>query len=77
MRDSLSLVKAIFSSFLYCVFRSRKAAAEMCNALGLSKFTTVDVLHKTRAYGVCIKHRDGWSIVCVSIVTYIHHTMEA
>ncbi|OSX63293.1 hypothetical protein POSPLADRAFT_1045665 [Postia placenta MAD-698-R-SB12] len=43
--------------------RSQQAAKNMCRALGLESFTTVDVSHGTRCYGVVVKHSDGWSIV--------------
>ncbi|TBU28507.1 hypothetical protein BD311DRAFT_722416 [Dichomitus squalens] len=42
--------------------RSRENAQAMCHALGLKSFTTVDVAHRTRCYGVVIRHRDGWGI---------------
>ncbi|GBE87655.1 hypothetical protein SCP_1103320 [Sparassis crispa] len=42
---------------------ARAAAEDMRNALGLESFATVDVAHQTKAYGVVIKHKDGWSIV--------------
>lgn len=38
-------------------------AANMCRALGLESFHTVDVYHRTRCYGAVLKHTDGWSIV--------------
>ena len=34
----------------------------MCNALGLKSFTTVDVAHRVRCYGVVIRHQEGWGI---------------
>lgn len=46
-------------------YRSQQAAKNMCRALGLESFTTVDVSHGTRCYGVVVKHSDGWSIVYV------------
>ncbi|KAK1230906.1 hypothetical protein PQX77_005984 [Marasmius sp. AFHP31] len=42
---------------------SRKNARAMCESLGLQAFNTVDVYHRTRAYGVIIRHNDGWSTV--------------
>ncbi|KAI0076534.1 hypothetical protein K474DRAFT_1644863 [Panus rudis PR-1116 ss-1] len=42
---------------------SKAKAKEMCNALGLQDFLTVDVDHRTRCYGTVIKHQDKWSIV--------------
>ncbi|KAI0710377.1 hypothetical protein C8T65DRAFT_648151 [Cerioporus squamosus] len=42
--------------------RSYEYAKEMCRALGLSSFTTVDVAHRVRCYGVVIRHNDGWGI---------------
>ncbi|KAG6818817.1 hypothetical protein H0H93_001378 [Arthromyces matolae] len=38
-------------------------ARDMCEALGLKSFNTVDVRHNTRCYGAVIKHEDGWSVV--------------
>jgi ribonuclease Z len=35
----------------------------MCKALGLKALTTVEVSHRTQAYGVVIDHQDGWRIV--------------
>jgi ribonuclease Z len=43
--------------------RSQRLARDLCNALGLRSFETVDVRHKTRCYGVVMKHTDGWSLV--------------
>ncbi|KAH8083328.1 hypothetical protein BXZ70DRAFT_1073609 [Cristinia sonorae] len=43
--------------------RSERVSKEMCAALGLKGFTTVDVDHRTRCYGLVIDHRDGWRIV--------------
>ncbi|KAG6877546.1 hypothetical protein C0993_006239 [Termitomyces sp. T159_Od127] len=42
---------------------SLKNVAALREALGLESINTVDVRHRTRCYGVVIKHRDGWSIV--------------
>ncbi|RDX42667.1 hypothetical protein OH76DRAFT_1410927 [Lentinus brumalis] len=42
--------------------RSYEHAKAMCRALGLSSFTTVDVAHRIRCYGVVIRHNDGWGI---------------
>ncbi|KAH9940691.1 hypothetical protein B0H21DRAFT_572283 [Amylocystis lapponica] len=42
---------------------SWQSAMDMCSALGLNAFTTVDVSHGGRAYGVVLKHQDGWSLV--------------
>ncbi|KAG6909380.1 hypothetical protein DXG01_000823 [Tephrocybe rancida] len=42
---------------------SKKNSSALREALGLESFNTVDVLHKTRCYGVVIRHTDGWSIV--------------
>lgn len=41
------------------------AAADMRRALGLRTFTTVDVRHRTRCYGVDLRHQDGWGVVYV------------
>ncbi|KAI0694223.1 hypothetical protein BC835DRAFT_1415475 [Cytidiella melzeri] len=38
-------------------------ATKMCQSLNLKNFITVDVRHRTRCYGVVLKHHDGWSIV--------------
>jgi ribonuclease Z len=45
--------------------RSLRNAADMCRALGLESFDTVDVYHRTRCYGAVLKHTDAWSIVYV------------
>ncbi|GLB41597.1 putative tRNase Z endonuclease [Lyophyllum shimeji] len=42
---------------------SQRNAENMRRDLGLEKFSTVDVLHRTRCYGAVIKHKDGWSVV--------------
>jgi len=43
--------------------QSVRNADNMCRALGLESFQTVDVFHRTRCYGAVLKHTDGWSIV--------------
>jgi len=43
--------------------QSQLEAGNMCRALGLQSFQTVDVYHRVRCYGCVLKHRDGWSIV--------------
>ncbi|KAI0088823.1 hypothetical protein BDY19DRAFT_890423 [Irpex rosettiformis] len=40
-----------------------KDATKMCQSLDLEDFITVEVRHRTRCYGVVLKHHDGWSIV--------------
>jgi len=35
----------------------------LCEELGLSKLNTVDVLHRTRAFGLVVTHQDGWRLV--------------
>ncbi|KAG6896461.1 hypothetical protein C0992_008112 [Termitomyces sp. T32_za158] len=42
---------------------SLENAATLREALGLESINTVDVRHRTRCYGVVIRHKDGWSIV--------------
>ncbi|KAH0583074.1 hypothetical protein H2248_010964 [Termitomyces sp. 'cryptogamus'] len=42
---------------------SLKNAAALCKVLGLERFNTVDVRHRTRCYGAVFKHTDGWSVV--------------
>jgi len=42
---------------------SRKAAEMMCHALGLRRLNTVDVLHRTKAFGLVVTHHDGWRLV--------------
>ncbi|KAJ7573869.1 hypothetical protein C8J56DRAFT_1173192 [Mycena floridula] len=42
---------------------SRAREKELCAALGLESFKTVDVRHQTKCYGAVIKHTDNWSIV--------------
>lgn len=41
---------------------SRKAAQMLCAELGLSKLNTIDVLHRTRAFGLVVTHEDGWRL---------------
>ncbi|KAF7317823.1 hypothetical protein MKEN_00870200 [Mycena kentingensis (nom. inval.)] len=43
--------------------RSTAAGMRLCVALGLHSFTTIDVFHQVKCYGVCMKSQDGWSIV--------------
>ncbi|KAJ7065274.1 hypothetical protein C8F01DRAFT_737448 [Mycena amicta] len=43
--------------------RSSAAGMRLCVALGLHSFTTIDVFHQVKCYGVCIRHEQGWSIV--------------
>ncbi|KAI9458853.1 hypothetical protein BJY52DRAFT_1267524 [Lactarius psammicola] len=42
---------------------SRMAAQMLCAELGLSRLNTVDVLHRTRAFGLVVTHQDGWRLV--------------
>ncbi|KAK7437378.1 hypothetical protein VKT23_018623 [Stygiomarasmius scandens] len=42
---------------------SKMHGQDMCRALGLKSFRTVDMRHRTRCYGAVIKSNDGWSIV--------------
>lgn len=46
--------------------RSRKNALDMCRNLDLNSFETIDVDHRTKAFGVFFRHRDGWSIAYVA-----------
>jgi hypothetical protein len=39
----------------------------MCLTLGLERFITVDVEHRTKCFGAVIKHVEGWSVVSVSL----------
>ncbi|KAJ7813157.1 hypothetical protein B0H14DRAFT_3751159 [Mycena olivaceomarginata] len=43
--------------------RSSAAGMRLCVALGLQSFSTIDVFHQVKCYGVSIRHQDGWSIV--------------
>ncbi|KAL4253032.1 RNase Z family protein [Abortiporus biennis] len=45
------------------VQRCRAMTGKMCEALGLQSVITIDVNHRTRAYGIYLAHKDGWSIV--------------
>ncbi|KAI0305153.1 hypothetical protein B0F90DRAFT_1701754 [Multifurca ochricompacta] len=45
------------------VDHSRKAAQMLCKALGLRRLNTVDVLHRTKAFGLVVTHQDGWRLV--------------
>ncbi|KAG7445158.1 uncharacterized protein BT62DRAFT_951536 [Guyanagaster necrorhizus] len=42
---------------------SQRHAKDLCAALNLKSFRTVDVRHRTTCYGLDIKSLDGWSIV--------------
>ncbi|KAK2462756.1 hypothetical protein APHAL10511_005274 [Amanita phalloides] len=42
--------------------RSRRLAVGMCQLLGMESFQTVDMFHRTRCYGVVMKHQDDWGI---------------
>ncbi|KAH9053195.1 hypothetical protein EDB87DRAFT_1815754 [Lactarius vividus] len=42
---------------------SRKAAQMLCAELGLNRLNTIDVLHRTRAFGLVVTHQDGWRLV--------------
>ncbi|KAI0251929.1 hypothetical protein BJV78DRAFT_1207788 [Lactifluus subvellereus] len=46
-----------------CLDHSRKAAQMLCQALGLHRLNTVDVLHRTKAFGLVMTHQDGWRLV--------------
>ncbi|KAH9990962.1 hypothetical protein BJV74DRAFT_920412 [Russula compacta] len=46
-----------------CPDHSRKAAQMLCQALGLTRLNTVDVLHRTKAFGLVLTHEDGWRLV--------------
>ncbi|EKM81596.1 hypothetical protein AGABI1DRAFT_105131 [Agaricus bisporus var. burnettii JB137-S8] len=41
---------------------SKQNALDICRHLDLSSFETMDVEHRTKAFGVFFRHRDGWSI---------------
>ncbi|KAK0202420.1 beta-lactamase-like protein [Desarmillaria ectypa] len=43
--------------------QSKRHAKDLCAALNLKSFRTVDVRHRTTCYGLDIKSLDGWSIV--------------
>ncbi|OCH93318.1 hypothetical protein OBBRIDRAFT_790349 [Obba rivulosa] len=42
---------------------SWNAVSDMCQSLGIERFTTVDVVHGGQCYGCVIKHKDGWTLV--------------
>ncbi|KAI0292916.1 hypothetical protein BC826DRAFT_1017511 [Russula brevipes] len=42
---------------------SRKAAQMLCQALGLQRLNAIDVLHRTKAFGLVMTHQDGWRLV--------------
>ncbi|TFK29593.1 hypothetical protein FA15DRAFT_752407 [Coprinopsis marcescibilis] len=42
--------------------RSARLGKNLCDALGLRSFSSVDVRHGTRCYGLVMKHKEGWSI---------------
>lgn len=58
---------------MICDRRSRDLEREMCAAIGLKSFRTVDVWHRTRCYGAVIKHNDGWSIVSVYFSPFLRY----
>ncbi|KAJ7102976.1 hypothetical protein C8R43DRAFT_230388 [Mycena crocata] len=43
--------------------RSAAAGMRLCVALGLQSFSTIDVFHQVKCYGVVFRHQDGWSLV--------------
>jgi len=46
-----------------CLDHSRKAAQMLCEALGFRTLNTVNVLHRTKAFGLVVTHQDGWRLV--------------
>jgi ribonuclease Z len=42
----------------------------LCGELGFSKLNTVDVLHRTRAFGLIVTHQDGWRLVWVVALVF-------
>ncbi|PCH45067.1 hypothetical protein WOLCODRAFT_155082 [Wolfiporia cocos MD-104 SS10] len=54
-----------------------RSAVEMCRSLNLKDFTTIDVAHKTRCYGVKLEHNDGWSIVYSADTAPTENLVEA
>lgn len=61
---------------MHIQYRSRDDAAKMCHALNLQDFITVDVRHRTRCYGVVVKHTEGWSVVSVIIILRASHPTD-
>jgi hypothetical protein len=51
--------------YAYLLSSSQRSSEDLCRSLGLERITTVDVFHRTRCYGLVLKHKDGWSIVFV------------
>ncbi|KAH9941310.1 uncharacterized protein BXZ73DRAFT_42209 [Epithele typhae] len=49
----------------FLISSARQRADEMANVLGLDRFQTVFVKHRTRCYGLVMHHKSGWS-VCYS-----------
>lgn len=39
----------------------------MCKSLNLKSFETIDVYHRTRAFGAFLKHNSGWTIAYVPV----------
>lgn len=46
-----------------CPEHSRKAAQMLCQALGFQRLNTVEVFHRTKAFGLVVTHQDGWRLV--------------
>ncbi|KAI0058634.1 hypothetical protein BV25DRAFT_1212589 [Artomyces pyxidatus] len=42
---------------------SHRAAEALCEILGLLTLNTVEVRHRTKAFGLVLEHRDGWRLV--------------
>jgi hypothetical protein len=65
---ALNSMRSIFNCLGVCstdpgLDSSRKAAQMLCQALGLQRLNTVEVLHRTKAFGLVVTHQDGWRLV--------------
>jgi hypothetical protein len=45
----------------------RNTVDGLCAALNLESVQTAEVIHRTKAFGIVLKHRDGWSLTCVPL----------
>jgi len=57
-----SIITAMHSTLIRLRSSSRQHNLDMCKHLNLATFETVDVQHRTRAFGTLIGHNEGWSV---------------
>ncbi|THH10213.1 hypothetical protein EW146_g8446 [Bondarzewia mesenterica] len=56
---------------------SRLAGEALCDFLGLQSLSTVEVKHRTRAFGLIMTSRDGWRIVYSGDTMPCHNLVQA